>query len=106
MQLIAEAIVELLNNEGGRQVTSALIERALDRAIVSGHNVLYELLHRESTLPGEWEYVSKFRISETQPSPDDDAILQSLRRRLLIQEDAGRCRLRVPLMSRWLRKRG
>jgi hypothetical protein len=32
------------------------MERALDRAIVSGHNVLYELLCRESTLPGEWGY--------------------------------------------------
>jgi hypothetical protein len=106
VQLIAETIVDLLNDEGGLQVTSPLMERALDRAIVSGHNVLYELLRRENTLPGEWEYLSKFRIHETQPQPDDEAIAQSLRRRLLVEEDSGQWRLRVPLMSRWLRKRG
>src|SRR5208282_1211787 len=54
VQLIAETIVDLLNDEGDLQVTSPVLERALDRAIVSGHNVLYELLRRESTLPGEW----------------------------------------------------
>jgi hypothetical protein len=70
--------VDLLNKEGGRQVTSSLTERALDRAIVSGHNVLYELLRRESALPGEWEYLSKFRIRETQPPPNDETIAQSL----------------------------
>jgi hypothetical protein len=106
VQLIAETIVDLLNDEGGLQVTSPLMERALDRAIISGHNVLYELLRRENTLPGQWEYLSKFRIRETQPLPDDEAIVQSLRRRLLVEEEAGQWRLRVPLMSRWLRTRG
>ena len=51
-----------------------LLEHALDRAIVSGHNVLYELLRRESSLVGEWEYPSKFRSRETQPPPDDEAV--------------------------------
>jgi hypothetical protein len=106
VQLIAETIVDLLNDEGGLQVTSTLMERALDRAIVSGHNVLYELLRGENTLPGQWEYLSKFRLRETQPLPDDEAIMQSLRRRLLVEEEAGQWRLRVPLMSRWLRTRG
>jgi hypothetical protein len=106
VQLIAETIVDLLNDEGGRQVTSALMERALDRAITSGHNVLYELLHRESILPGEWEYLSRFRTCDTQPPPDNEGIVRSLRRRLLAEEVAGQWRLRVPLMARWLRKRG
>lgn len=106
VQLIAETIVDLLNDKGGGNVTSDLMERALDRAIVSGHNVLYELLCRESSLPGEWEYLSKFRIRDTQPLPDDEAIVQSLRRRLLVEEEGGQWRLRVPLMSRWLRNRG
>src|SRR5271165_60098 len=105
VQLIAETIVDLLNDEGDLQVTSPVLERALDRAIVSGHNVLYELLRRESTLPGEWEYLSKFHSCETQPLPDDEAIAQSLRRRLLVKEEADQWRLSVPLMSRWLRKR-
>jgi hypothetical protein len=50
VQLIAETVVDLLNDEAGMQVTSPLLECALDRAIVSGHNVLYELLRRESSL--------------------------------------------------------
>jgi hypothetical protein len=106
VQLIAETIVDLLNDEGGLPVTSLVLERALDRAIVSGHNVLYELLRRESTLPGEWEYLSKFRDCETQPRPDEEPIAQSLRRRLLVKEEGSQYRLSVPLMSRWLRKRG
>jgi hypothetical protein len=88
VQLIAQTIVDLLNNRGGQQVTSALMERALDQAIVSGHNVLHELVRRESTLSGEWEYLSKFRTRDIQPLPDDEAILRSLRRRLLVEEEA------------------
>jgi hypothetical protein len=60
VQLIAETIVDILNDEAGKQVTSSLLERALDQAIVSGQNVLRELLYRESGLPGEWENLSKF----------------------------------------------
>lgn len=33
-----------------------------------GHNVLSELMRRESTLPGEWEYLSKFRNRDTLPN--------------------------------------
>jgi AAA domain len=106
VQLIAETIVDLLNDESERQVTLPLIERALDQAVVSGYNVLYELLYRESTLPGEWEYLSTFLGRESQPLPDDKAIVRSLRRRLLVEEKAGQWRLRVPLMARWLRKWG
>jgi hypothetical protein len=46
--MIAETVMDLLNDQAGRQVTPPLMERALDKAIVSGHNVLYELLRRES----------------------------------------------------------
>jgi hypothetical protein len=106
VQLIAETIVDLLNKEGRWEVAPPLLERALDRAVVSGHNVLYELLHRESSLAGEWDYLSKFRSRETQPPPDAEAIVVSLRRRLLVDEEPGQLRLRVPLMSRWLRQRG
>ena len=106
VQLIAETIVDILNDEAGKQVTSSLLERALDQAIVSRQNVLHELLYRESGLPGEWEYLSKFRVREAQPQPDDEAIVRSLRRRLSVEEESSEWRLRVPLMSRWLRKRG
>lgn len=106
VQLIAETIVDLMNDEDTRQVNAELMERALDKAIVSGHNVLYELLYRECALPGEKDYLSAFRQNDLQPPPTDDAIRRSLRRRLLIEEEGGQWRLRVPLMQRWLRKRG
>jgi hypothetical protein len=108
VQLIAQILVDLLNDEGRRHVDNGLFERALDESIVRGHNVLYELMRRESSLPGEWEYLSAFRKREAQPPPEDEAIARSLRRRLLVvDEDAGGpWRLRVPLMRRWLLKRG
>jgi hypothetical protein len=106
VQLIAETIVDLLNDEEKEQVDDALRERALDRAIVRGETVLYQLVRGECTLPGEWDYVSAFRRHETQPPPGDEAIARSLRRRLLVEEDGGGWRLRVPLMRRWLRQRG
>jgi len=106
VQLIAQIVVDVLNDENVRQVNLRLMERALDKVIVSGHNVLYELVHGESALPGEWEYISKFRTLETQPPPDDETIARSLRRRLLVMEESGQWRLRAPLMARWLRQRG
>jgi hypothetical protein len=39
---------------------------------VRGHNVLYELLRRESTLPGEWNYLERFKHVDVQPLPDDE----------------------------------
>jgi len=106
VQLIAETIVDLINDETKRQVDAELFERALNKAIISGHNVLYQLLKGESNLPGEWEYLAAFRKRETQPPPDNEAIYTSLRRRLLVEEQNGEWRLRVPLMARWLKERG
>ena len=106
VQLIAETVVDLLNEKGIPQVVPDLLEQALDLAVVRGHIVLYELLRGESRLPGEWEYLSAFRARQTQPLPADEAVSSSLRRRLLVAEVDGQCRLRVPLMSRWLSLRG
>lgn len=106
VQLIAETIVDLINDEDKRQVDEDLFNRALNKAIVSGHNVLYQLMHGETMLPGEWEYLSTFRKRSTQPPPDDENIYRSLRRRLLIAEEGGEWYLRVPLMERWLKQRG
>jgi hypothetical protein len=108
VQLIAETLVDLLNDKGQSRVNAELFDRALEESVVRGHNVLYELMHRESTLPGEWEYIEDFRRQESRPPPDDDAVRRSLRRRLLFKEEGieGPWRLRVPLMRRWLNKRG
>jgi hypothetical protein len=40
VQLIAETTVDLMNNEGARQLDETLLEQVLDRAIIRGHNVL------------------------------------------------------------------
>lgn len=106
VQLIAETIIDLVNDEAAPAVTTELMECALNELIVRGHNVLYELVRRESFLPGEWEYLSNFRKSETQPPPGDENVAASIRRRLLIEGDNGQWRLRVPLMARWLRVKG
>jgi hypothetical protein len=106
VQFIAGTIVDLINDEGANAVSTELMERALDKSITRGHNLLYELLHRESTLPGEQKFLLAFRNTETQPPPDDENVAASIRRRLLIEEDNGQWRLRVPWMARWLRLKG
>lgn len=106
VQLIAETIVDLVNDSAKFSADNAIFEQALDQSIVKGHNVLYELVHRECTLPGEWEYLSAFRRKPAQPLPDNDEIYRSLKRRLLVVEENGEFRLRVPLMERWLKERG
>lgn len=106
MQLIAETIVDLINEEDADGVSPELLERALNKAIVRGHNVLHTLMRGESLLPGEWDYLSAFRNVGMQAPPIDKAITKSLRRRLLIEENGEQWQLRVPLMARWLKVRG
>jgi hypothetical protein len=105
VQLIAETAVDLLNDEEARSVTNTLLERAVNKAIEKGHNVLYQLIYAEST-PPEWDYLSAFRKRTEQAPPEDEAVYRSLRRRELVAEENGLWHLRVPLMARWLRERG
>ena len=106
VQLIAETVVQRLNELNLREVTGDLLEKSLDEAVISGQIVLHELVRNECSVPGEWEYLSAFRRVDEQEEPVDEAIRQSLLRRELIQIVGGRWRLRVPLMARWLRLRG
>ncbi len=105
VQLVAETVVDLLNDDPRTKADIEILERALDRAIILGHNVLHHLMRVESTLPGEWDYLAAFRDCSIQSPPTDEAIAHSLRRRLLVAEDGNGWRLRVPLMNRWLRRR-
>ena len=77
--------------------------RSIDRR---WRTVLRQLMRGKSELPGEWDYLARFRTRDEQPPPQDEAIFQSLRHRQLIAEEGGMWRLRVPLMQRWLRERG
>lgn len=105
VQLVAENAVDLVNDAGAASVDEALLERALDRAVVRGNNVFLELLEKESHLLGEWDYLRAFQSADEQSEPADDAVARSLRRRRLVDTAGGRWRLRVPLMGRWLRER-
>ncbi len=106
VQLIAETIVDLVNDSDKTQADDTIFEQALNQSIVKGHNVLYELMHGECKLSGEWEYLAAFRRKASQPIPDNEALYRSLKRRLLVVEENSEFRLRVPLMERWLKERG
>ena len=66
VQLIAETTVNLVNESMAHVADDALLDLALDRAVVSGDIVLRQLVERESELPGEWEYLSTFRRRDSQ----------------------------------------
>ncbi len=105
VQLLAESVIDLINAEGAREVSADLLEQALRASVVRGHNVFYELMRREST-PGEWDYLAGFVRREAQPAPGDARVAALLHRRLLVEVEDDRWRLRVPLMRRWLVERG
>ena len=106
MQLLAERAVYLVNLRGLRTCTLEVLDEAIAAAIASGDAVLRQLVYNESRLVGEWVYLKGFRTRDFQEPPADDAVYQSLRRRLMVTEKDGRWRMRVPLMQRWLRERG
>ena len=83
-----------------------LLDRGAAQAIVRGDTVLRQLLEQECAVPGEWDYIAGFRHHDTQPPPTDEPVYRSLRRRLVVLDEGGLWRLRVPLMQRWLRQRG
>jgi hypothetical protein len=105
VQLIAGTLVDLNGKGQSRRVADRLLEEALGTAIVRGHSTLYLLMKGECRTPDEWDYLSGFRSQEMQPPPPS-VVFDALRRRRLIVADASGCRLRVPLMQRWLRERG
>jgi len=102
VQSLAGALVDATNEAGGRPIDGAMFEQALERVLVREGNLFHELLVNECQEPGEWDYLRAFARSETQPPPGDEAVSRSLRRRLIVAEDAGSWRVRVSLMARWL----
>lgn len=104
VQLVAERVVDLVNDGGVGGADERLLDRALDRAVENGYSVFLEVVERESALPGELAYLRRFAREETLPIPEDDAVDRSLRRRLLVVPEGDRYRLRAPIMARWLRR--
>jgi hypothetical protein len=105
VQLLAETTVELVNLRGLCGASPALLDEAIAKAMIRGENVLIQLVQNESRLPGEWDWLRGFRSRDTQPPPADEALHRSLRRRLMVVDEGGLWRMRVPQMQRWLRER-
>lgn len=105
VQLVAEGTVELAKKNGLRQVTSSVLDRALDKVVVTGHTAFFELLRGEGS-DAEWAFLQGFRTSDSLPWPRDLGVLNSLERRMLVLSEPATVCLRAPLMGRWLRIRG
>jgi hypothetical protein len=106
VQLLAETLLDEVNIRSAANVDAEIYAAGLNKAIVRGHNVLHQLLRSECQSDAEWEYLLGFKRSQTQTPPADDTMVRSLQRRQIIAEDGSDWRLRVPLMQRWLEKRG
>ncbi len=105
VQLLAQEAVYLANERNITQVDDALLQAAADAAVDSGESAFFRILKTENRFPGEWDYLLGFRANEVQSEPGDDRLRRSLRRRLLVVEENGMWRMRVPLMRHWLIKR-
>jgi len=106
VQLLAETSVDLANLRGAANLTSDLLEQTITKSVERGDTVLRQLLERECRLPGEWDYLRGFLRADEQSPPREEEIARSLKRRLLVLEERGLWRLRVPLMQRWLQAQG
>jgi hypothetical protein len=104
IQLIAGVVAHLLKKEGQDRANLPILERALQKAVVEGHNLFEEVIYRGSKLDGEWEYLREFaRQEEVAPLPKH-AVIDSLWRRELIERGTHGFRLKVPIIGRWLRE--
>jgi hypothetical protein len=103
VQLLAEAVVDEVNDRSAAAFDPAWRDELLDRAVGRGELALRQLLLGESRLPGETDYLLDFATTEDQAPPADPAVARSLHRRALVTVDDGdRWRLRAPLMRHWL----
>ncbi len=106
VQLLAETAVDLCNERQRPLVDAALLDDAIAKAVTAGDTVLRQLLKGESS-EADWAWLVGFRRLDALPIPEDEAVFLSLRRRwLVVNAGPGECRLRVPLLLRWLRERG
>ena len=103
--LLAETCVNLVNLKNVAAVTDELFLDVRRKAIVSGDNVMIQLLKNESEIPGEWDFLLGFRNHDALPAPENIGIRKSLLRRSLVTLEDNQVRLRVPLMHQWIRER-
>ena len=111
VQGVAKQVIARCNRDKVLRPTDAILEGALDAVLSSMDSTLQQLLLFSGNLPptekAAGEYLRGFRTADTLPPPTDDVIRRLLERHELVSVTAtGDWRLRVPLMLRWLRKRG
>jgi hypothetical protein len=106
VQLIAAAVIDIVNEENSNSSNPEILDAALSRSIVDGQEVLASMFHGESQSQAEWEYLFAFRGHEFQQAPEDHKMRDALLSRGVTTETSSGFRLRAPLAARWLRERG
>lgn len=102
VQLLAETIIDIFNDENKERVDKKLVDLAIEKSIVRGHNVIYELMYSESKTEEEWEYLMKFKNNKILLTPEENQIIESLKQRLLVKKEKQGWQLSVPLFEKWL----
>ena len=110
VQGIAKEVVAACNRRKVLQANDALLDEALDAVLTSVDGTLQELLLQQARQEPEKSaslFIRAFRTTEEQSPPAEDAVRQLLQRHeLVVPTASGAWRLRVPLMQRWLEKKG
>ena len=111
VQGVAKQVIARCNRAKVLRPTDEILEGALDEVLGSMEGTFQQLLLDSANLqPTEKSaglYLKGFRTADTLPLPAEDAIRRLLERHELMSVTAtGEWQLRVPLMLRWLRKRG
>lgn len=101
VQWIASTAIDAINESAEPVLTPELFEVVLDRAVERCDPVFCELL-TGSCVFGEWDYVQGFRSSVFQLMPVNMDLRSALRRSGLVVAENNTCRLRAPIMRRWL----
>ena len=68
VQLVAETLVDLFNDQDGQRLDNALFEEGLQEAVGRGYSAFYELLVSECQEEEEWQFLRSLAL-ESQPFP-------------------------------------
>lgn len=104
VQLIAETVIDMLNDFSRTSVDKELFDYALYESLANGKNAFLNLVNEKSVLPGELEYLEGFRTKEILSLPEDKKVHASLLRRKLVAAQEGCLEMRIPFIHRWIRK--
>ena len=111
VQGVAKQVIALCNRAKVLRPSEEILDGALDEVLRSMDATLLQLLLGSESLQNTEKsaglYLRGFRTTDELPLPADDATRRLLERHeLMTPPHNGQWKLRVPLMLRWLRKRG